>query len=189
MIFKSTITRGDGRQGGDLGDILDPLDTALAQGIVTAWKGCAKTIQAEVVKRVPVNHGNLRRAFGSPDAIAETERHHWRFGLLTPELQRQADYWHHVEYGTRGHGPIRREYVDAKGRVRRRTLPATTGRHAHPFLRPGIIAGRRRYIDIMAHALAIRTGMLVGLGAANALAKGFTIKLRDIDTKVNEAER
>jgi hypothetical protein len=190
VIFTSSITRGDGKPAArDLGEILDPLDETLARGIVTAWAGCAKTIQAEVLKRVPVGHGTLRSAFGSPDAIQETERHHFRFGLLTPELRRMASYWHYVEYGTRGHGPIARTYVDAQGHVRRRVLPATAGRHAHPFLRPGIVAGRRRYIEILSHALAIRVGGLVGIGAANALAKGFTIKLKDIDAKVNEAER
>lgn len=189
-MVSTLTTNAYGLKGNNFGDLLDPLDSSLAKGVVTGWRRCAEMMQKEVVARAPVDHGDLRDAFASPDAIAETDRHHWRFGLLTPEMQHKGSYWHFVEYGTRGHGPLRREYIDAKGHIRRRTLPASQGRRPHPFVRPGILAGRRSFTRVMAQMMAVALSRFTGgISSANATSKIFALKLRDIDQRLNERER
>lgn len=192
MAEKSSITFEGGRTG-RLDGILDPLDQALARGVVTGWHRCAKMIQQEVVKRAPVLTGNLRDSFASADAIARTETGRSRFGLLTLELQRRANYWQFVEFGTRDKPARVRGVKNPKtGRRYRKAVPARKGRQARPFLRPGIIAGRRRFVAIMSQMLAVamrgRYGP-AGFGGGGAFAQGFGRYLKHLDGKLNEADR
>ncbi len=211
----STLTFGN--QNSDrVEDVLDPLDRALARGTVTGWEECAKAIQAEVVRRAPVGTGNLRDAFASSDAIAEADDYGWRFGLLTEALQEKAYYWRFVEYGTSPHraGEVRYYRVRRKelhpvssesgkriGRppkasrfvTRRKVYDRfSRGRRPQPFVRPGIIAGRRKFIDIMSKMIAIAVSRFVGgggLGAGGAVARIFALQLHDLERKRNEADR
>lgn len=162
MAAKSRIRRADG-QSGPLDGILDPLDRALASGIVAGWGACAKIIQEEVVARCPVKStegsrpaGQMRAAFASPEAIALTPSNRWRYGLLTKALQKAAFYWQWVEFGNKAHAAGGRRFVgySDKGKPRyRKVKRAVPARRARPFLRPGIFAGYIRFSQTMAKAM------------------------------------
>ena len=119
--------------------------TALA--INTAVEEAARAVQAEVVARVPVRTGKAKAWLASPEALGKLHKDGaWRFGLITPELRRNAHYLIFVEYGTKGYarGALR-SYVTKGGKVRtQRVKKAVPARPAHPFFRPGVDAARAR---------------------------------------------
>jgi HK97 gp10 family phage protein len=125
--------------------------------VETAAEQAAKLVQAEVVARVPVRTGNAKAWLASPEALGKLRKAGgWRFGLITPDLRKNAHYLIFVEYGTKGYTRGQtRTYTSKGGKVRTkkvaRTVPA---RPAHPFFRPGVDAARGKVKTMITQAMA-----------------------------------
>ncbi len=161
----STISRSDGKPG-PLTGIIDEMDRALKKGALAGYHLCAEMMQEEVVKRCPVQTGNLKAAFSSPDAIGRNEGGKYIYGLLTPELRRAAHYWQYIEYGTKGHPAIVSYSINPRtGRRNKRLRAAVKSRPAHPFFRPGVAAGRTKFTQALGAALGFSLSMMMpGMG-------------------------
>lgn len=146
----SKIVRGrTGRFDDAKGRVLLAVETAVEQA--------AKLVQAEVVARVPVRTGKAKAWLASDEAIGKLNKAGgYRFGLITPELRRNAHYLIFVEYGTKGYARGRvRSYTTKGGKVRTKKagkpIPA---RPAHPFFRPGVDAARGKVKTMITQAIA-----------------------------------
>jgi HK97 gp10 family phage protein len=123
--------------------------------VETAAEQAAKTVQAEIVARVPVRTGKAKAWLASDEALGKLHKAGaWRFGLITPELRRNAHYLIFVEYGTKGYirGQMR-SYTTKGGKVRaKKVSKPIPARPAHPFFRPGLDAARGKVKTIITQA-------------------------------------
>ena len=137
----------------------NPFDAAKSRALLaveTATAKAAQLVQAEIVARVPVRTGKAKAWLASPEALGKLHKPGaWRFGLITPELRKNAHYLIWVEYGTKGYmrGEVR-TYTTKGGKFRakkvRREVPP---RPAHPFFRPGIDAARGKVKAVITQAI------------------------------------
>jgi len=142
--------RRTGNKTGSIVGIMDDLEARLTPTVAATLRECAEAVQAEIVKAAPVDTGNLRECFASPDAIAQDKKTgFWAVGLLTKELRARCIYWRWVEYGTKGHpASVKGALNEATGRRARKTKAAAAPRAAHPFVRPAVAAARARFKEI-----------------------------------------
>jgi HK97 gp10 family phage protein len=135
-------------------------DDAKARALLaveTVTEQAAKLVQAEVVSRVPVRTGRAKAWLASPEALGKLRKAGgWRFGLITPELRKNAHYLIFVEYGTKGYrrGQVR-TYKTKGGKLRtKKVAKGVPARPAHPFFRPGVDAARGKVKSMITQAMA-----------------------------------
>jgi len=101
----------------------------------------ARQLQAETVRRIPRDSGDLANALKSKSAVGKKDKGlKWEFGLRGKKLQRDFFYWRFVEYGTKG-------FSGTDRRGRQITIPPM---RARPALRPAlekVRKGMRKRID------------------------------------------
>jgi HK97 gp10 family phage protein len=106
----------------------------MTNGIKVELEEGIKLIQAEAVRRVPVDEGDLKKLLGSKAAVGKKDKGlAWQFGLRTGKLREQGFYALFVEYGTKGFNG-----TDARGR--QISIPAQPER---PFMRPAFAKYRK----------------------------------------------
>jgi len=122
---------------------IDDVVRSADREIDRANQDAAEIVQRHVVPRVPVDTGQTRDAFASPRAVGRSRKNEggWRFGLLTPALQKKGYKARWIEFGTKG---------DSHGHPHA----------ARPFFRPGVEAARdeirARWRDAVKRAAKLR---------------------------------
>jgi HK97 gp10 family phage protein len=143
---------------------LDALEKSVSDRLEKAIERELRAMQADVVATAPVKSGQIRAAFGSPEALYFVRRQgqfRGEYGLRTNALKKLGFYAFFVEFGTKGgtKGGFRRAGVDKRGRMRVRKFDRNVPpRAARPFIRPAF----KRLADRMTRArnLAVAAAMV-----------------------------